>query len=195
MIIEAVSAIIIVVVALLLYLGARRVRYTSVDYTVIGLVGVVLGVVFVPWWTVYYIVKAIAGPVGARLATYGLWFMAAPLAAVLVRKPMSALLGETVAGLIESLIPTAGGFTNLIYGFAQGLASEIAYAAGLYRSYGPVVTALAGGLAAFPGVALDAVLFGDIYPWDLMVWIILGAFVSGLVYGLVAYLVGRVVRP
>ncbi|AFK51375.1 ABC transporter subunit [Thermogladius calderae 1633] len=195
MLLELVSLLIVVLTALALYFAAKKTRYTAIDYTVLGLVGVVFGVVFVPWWTAYYVVKAVGGPVVARLLTYGLWFMAAPMAAVLIRKPLSAFLGETIAALIESLIPTAGGLTNLVYGFAQGLASEVAYAAGAYRSYGLVASSLAGGLAAFPAVALDAVLFGDIYPWHYMVWIVLGAFVSGLMYGAIAYLVGRVVRP
>lgn len=181
--------------ALALLAFARRLsKFTGVDYAVLGAVAVAFGVVFVPWWTAYYAVKAVAGPVAARLATYGLWFMAGPTAAALLRKPLSALLGETLAALVETLIPTAGGFTNLIYGFAQGLASEAAYAAAGYRRYGAAVTALAGGLAAFPAVALDAVLFGDIYPAGYMALIAAAAFASGVVYGLVAHYVGRAAR-
>ncbi|WP_440059359.1 ECF transporter S component [Thermogladius sp. 4427co] len=194
MIFEIASVLIVVVIAVALYYAGKRARYTGIDYTLLGLVGVVFGIVFVPWWTVYYIIKAIGGPIVARIVTYGLWFMAAPMSAVLIRKPLSGLLGESIAGLIESLIPQAGGLTSLIYGFAQGLASELAYAAGRYRNFGLVTSALAGGLAGFPAVALDALLFGDIYPWDYMFWIIIAVFISGLIYGVLAYLVGRTVR-
>jgi len=112
-----------------------------------------------------------------------LWFIGAPLAATLIRKPGSALLGETLGALVETLIPTPGGFTNLIYGVAQGLASEAGYAMLRYRKFTPAAGALAGALAAFPCIALDALLFGEIAPPPvLMLWLI-AAIISGAVYG------------
>jgi len=84
------------------------------------------------------------------------------------------------------VIPTVGGFTNLIYGIAQGLFSEAGYAVLRYRSWGIPAGALAGALAGIPAVALDAVLFGSIAPPGVMALWLLAAMVSGGIYGAIA---------
>lgn len=161
-------------------------RYTALDMAYLGLVAVVSGVIFALTWNVYYAASAAGGPVAARLLSYGLWFIGAPLGATLVRKRGSAFLGEFLGALVETLIPTYGAFTNLIYGFAQGLASEAAYALFRYRKFGVLQAALAGALAGPPCVALDALLFGDIYPAEVMLLLTVAAVVSGAVYGAAA---------
>ena len=173
---------------------AIRLRYTVIDYTLLGVVAVVAGLIFYATWFVYYAAKAVGGPILARLVSYGLWFMGAPLGAALIRKPGSAFLGETLGALVETVIPTVGGFTNLIYGVAQGFASEIAYAIFKYRRYTPAVGALAGALAGFPCVALDAVLFEEIAaPPVMMLWLI-AAVASGAIYGFIASIIGLRIR-
>lgn len=172
----------------------RGYRYTMVDILVLGVIAAVYAVIFYSAWPVYYAVSAAGGPIIARLATYGIWFMAAPLAASLIRKPLSALLGETLPALVESIIPTPGGLTNLIYGLTQGLFSELSYAAFRYREYGWLQSGIAGALPAVPAVTLDAVLFGDIYPWGEMTLIIVAAAISGAIYGVVAHSIARILR-
>ncbi len=172
----------------------RNVKYTAVDLAMLGVVATVSGVVFTLTWSVYYFASAIGGPILSRLLTYGLWFMAAPLAASLIKKPFSAFLGETLGALIETIIPTVGGFTNLIYGLAQGFASELAYVLTRYKRYGLFEAMLAGALAAPPCIALDAILFGEIYSTELMIILTIGAAISGAIYGAVAFTVARAVR-
>jgi energy-coupling factor transport system substrate-specific component len=172
----------------------RRPSYTAIDYAVLGAIAVAFGIMFAPWWTVYYGLKSALGPIPAKLITYGLWFFPAPLAAVILKKPLSAFMGETLAALVESLIPNAGGFTNLIYGLAQGAFSEIAFAAGRYKRFGAFISALSGALAGIPSVLLDAVLYSSIYPLDYMIYIIIAVMASGAIYGYLAYLVGKVVK-
>jgi len=169
-------------------------RYTALDLACLGVVAAVAGVIFALTWNVYYFGKAIGGPIVARIVSYGLWFIGAPLAASLIRKPLSAFLGETLGALVETIIPTYGGFTNIIYGVAQGAASEIAYALFRYRKFGVAQAALAGALAGFPCVALDAILFGDIYPPNVMAVITIAAVISGAIYGVVAATVVKAIR-
>lgn len=164
-----------------------------VDILVLGVIAAIYGVLFYIWWDVYYAVKAVGGPVAARLVTYGLWFMPAPLAASLIRKPGSAVLGEVLPALLESIIPTPGGLTNLIYGVAQGVFSEASYAGFLYKKYGLLQAILAGALPALPAFALDAALFGDIYPVNEAVIVVSAIAVSGALYGAIAHSVARVV--
>ncbi len=171
-----------------------KVRYTGIDLALLAVTAVVSGVIFTVNWTFYYVVEAFAGPIGARLLTYGLWFIGAPLAASVIRKPGSAFLGEFLGALVETLIAPQGGITNAIYGFAQGLASEVGYAAFLYRSWGLLPTALAGFLAGIPAVALDAILFEIIgTSFEMTLWVI-AAGLSGSIYAVVANLVVKNLR-
>lgn len=165
------------------------IRYTAVDLAFIGAVAVVAGVIFYSAWYVYDFGNVVGGIYLSRILAYGLWFIGAPLAATLVRKPGAAFLGEFLGALVETIIPTIGGFTNLIYGAAQGIASELGYLILGYRRWGVGAAALAGSLAAFPCIALDAVLFAEIYPPQIMVILLIAAIVSGAVYGAIAALV------
>ncbi len=167
-------------------------RYSSVDYAILGVVAAVMGVVFVVAWEFYYLVKAALGPIGARVFTYGIWFMAAPLAASLIRKPLSAFSGEVLAALVETIIPTYGGYTNLIYGLAQGLASELGYLLFRYRRWGPVQAAVSGALAGPVAVALDQILFPELISLGTLLVLMLAATASGAIYGSIAYAVSRV---
>ncbi|MEZ0290376.1 MAG: ECF transporter S component [Sulfolobales archaeon] len=167
---------------------SRSLRYTSVDYAFLALVAVVSGIIFYATWFVYEFGSSIGGPIFARLISYGLWFVGAPLAASLLRKPLSAFLGETLGALVETLIPTIGGFTNLIYGVAQGLFSEAAYLMFRYKRWTLDVAILAGALAGIPAVMLDAVLFGEIATPSVMLAWTVAAMVSGGLYGSIAFL-------
>lgn len=172
----------------------RTVKFTSVDLALLAVVGVVSGVVFTAAWTVYNVSEAIAGPIGARIISYGLWFMGAPLAASLIKKPSSALLGEFLGALVETLVAPAGGITNVIYGLAQGLASELGYLVFRYRRWDAFLGALAGALAGIPAVGLDALLFGLIGgPVEMGLWI-LAACVSGAIYGALVSSIGLSIR-
>ncbi len=169
-------------------------RYTTIDYAYLGVVAVVMGVVFYGTWYVYYFGKAIGGPIFARLISYGLWFIGAPLGATLIKKPFSAFLGETLGALIETIIPTVGGLTNLMYGVIQGLLSELIYLVFGYRRFDYITGALAG-LAAAPGaIVLDAILFEDIATVEVMALWLLAAMISGAIYGGLASIVAEYVR-
>ena len=175
--------------------GPASRSYTAIDFAYLAVVGVVSAVIFWAAWYVYDYGKALGGPIGARLLSYGLWFIGAPLGASLLRKPYSAFLGETLGALIETFLPTAGGFTNLEYGIAQGFLSELVYAAFRYKRWDPVVAGLAGAAAAPAAVALDAILFQEIFSPGLMIVLVVAAAVSGFIYGYIAAKAVEAVRP
>ena len=176
------------------YVGGSSRGYTVMDFAYLAVVAVVSGIIFFFTWNVYEAAKAIGGPVFARLVSYGLWFIGGPLGASLVRKPGSAFLGETLGALVESFIPTAGGFTNLIYGAAQGALSELVYLATGYRRFDPLIGGLAGAAAAPAAIALDAILFQEIATPALMTAWIVAAAVGGFIYGAVAAAVASRLR-
>jgi len=175
-------------------MSTRRYRYTAIDLAYLGVVAAISGVIFALTWEVYYIGSVIGGPIGTRILSYGLWFIGAPLAATLIRKPFSAFLGETLGALVETIIPTYGGFTNIIYGVSQGFFSEIGYMIFKYERYDPWIGGLSGVLAGIPCVILDALLFKEIYPPQIMLSLLIAAMVSGGIYGYIASLAVRSIR-
>ncbi len=82
---------------------------------------------------------------------------------------------------------TIGGVANLIYGIAQGLASEVGYVLFRYKRFDALTAFIAGALAGFPAVSLDAVLFSEIASPEVMLLWYVAAVISGGFYGLVAY--------
>ncbi len=174
------------------YTGAGSSRsWTPIDFAYLAVVAVISAIIFYAAWYVYDAAKAIGGPIFARMISYGLWFIGAPFAATLIKKPFSGFLGETLGALIESFIPTAGGFTNLVYGAVQGLMSEIIYAVTGWKRYDEKVAALAGAAAGPAAVALDAILFDAIATTGVVLAWIIAAVISGAIYG---YIVARVVK-
>jgi len=173
---------------------AMRPRYTAVDFALLGVTAVVMGILFTLAWTVYEVADAFGGPIVARALSYGLWFIGAPLGATLVKKPLSGFLGETLGALLESLLPTIGGTTNLIYGVVQGALSELAYLFTGYKRFDAFIGALAGALAGPGAVALDAILFDAIAePPVMLLWLLAASF-SGALYGGLAALAASTFR-
>lgn len=80
---------------------------------------------------------------------YGVWFMAATLAAYIIRKPGVALITEMLASAIELLMGNSGGLTVVLTGFIQGLGAEAVFAAFRYRKWDTVSMILAGIASAF----------------------------------------------
>lgn len=80
---------------------------------------------------------------------YGVWFMAATLAAYIIRKPGIALITEMLASAIELLMGNSGGLTVVLTGFIQGLGAEAVFAAFRYRKWDTVSMILAGIASAF----------------------------------------------
>ncbi len=75
---------------------------------------------------------------------YGVWFMAATLAAYIIRKPGAAMITEMLASAIELLMGNSGGLTVVLTGFIQGLGAEAVFAAFRYRKWDTVSMILAG---------------------------------------------------
>ena len=164
-----------------------KAKYTTVDLALLAVIAAIFGAVFAFAWTPYYAIKAIGGKPVAVLLTYGIWYMAAPLAASLLKKPGAAFLGEALAGLVEALIPQIGGFSSLIYAAFQGLFSELAYASTRYKKFGTLQAVLAGALPSIASILLDILLWGSVYPPEVFAILLFLAAASGAIYGFLAY--------
>ena len=79
---------------------------------------------------------------------YGVWFMAATLAAYIIRKPGVALVTEVLASAIELLMGNSGGLTVVLTGIIQGLGAELIFAAFRYKKWNLGSLSLAGIVSA-----------------------------------------------
>ena len=111
----------------------------------------ILGVLFaVVYMAVFYGGTAISvalTPLGLSAfgfeLIYGVWFMAATIAAYIIRKP-----GAVLASAIELLMGNSGGATVVLTGLIQGVGCELGFAVFRYRKYNLLSMALSGVFAA-----------------------------------------------
>lgn len=165
-------------------------RWRVVDIAVASVIGVASAVIYwvvalvttAPWGVLEAIVPGLAGIFN------GLWLFAAPLAAVIVRKPGAAIYAEVVAGVLEALLGNQwGGLDTFAIALVQGVGAEIAFAVFVYRKWNVGTMLLSGALS---GVAcwgysffthLQAIdiagSYGIVY---LIATIVSGALVAGL---------------
>lgn len=143
-------------------------RWRIVDIITASVLAAAFGVIFWAWGLLW----AATGPVfvafpPAQGLMYGIWLMPAVLGALIIRKPGAALYVELVAATVSALLGSQWGLLTLVYGGAQGLAAELAFATGRYRHFGLLRAGIAGALAGATAAALDLVLY---YPEWSGVW-------------------------
>src|SRR5690625_1925554 len=142
----------------------KELRFTDLLITI--MLGVVFGVIMKFWDDLYTVVKPIL-PV-ARQLLYGMWFMVAPFAFLLIRKPGVALLSSITAAALSAFI--GHGFGVLVYGLCQGLAAELLFASFRYKRFGIAVAGLAGVASCFASLLLDLVYgYANLEIWALFV--------------------------
>jgi energy-coupling factor transport system substrate-specific component len=175
-----------------------------VDILVTVVIAVVFAIVFRLWAPVYDLVK-LAG-FNAEQLVYGMWFAAATVAFLIIRKPGVAILAETAAASGELIMGSPYGVEVLLYGLFQGLGAELIFALFLYRRFSLGVACLAGVGAAVGSFGMDIYkgYLVDLAGWNLTLYVVFrfigaivitGAFAYYLVKALEATGVTKLVRP
>ena len=117
-----------------------------------GHFGVVFAVVYLAVFDGGMALSAALAPAGlsnyAFEIIYGVWFMAATLAAYIIRKPGAALITEMLASAIELLMGNSGGLTVVLTGLIQGAGAEVVFLLFRYKKWNFVSMSLAGMLSA-----------------------------------------------
>ena len=170
-------------------------RYTTLDIVVAVVLGVVFGVLNSPFGTVYQAFQAAFGPVGANI--FGVFNISQVLAMYIIRKPGIAFINMMVNGLVQMLSGNPAGAITLGWGFTQGLGAEIVFAAFRYRRFDWVACFLAGGLGAntFSNVWTYSVYGFIAGSWQIMLaGTLLGVVTYGVMSGLVAWVLGRLLK-
>ncbi|MDU4696597.1 MULTISPECIES: ECF transporter S component [Paenibacillus] len=164
------------------------------DLLVTVLVSLVLGVVYHFWSSVYNLFSPLFFQ--ADELVYGMWFLAATLVFLLIRKPGVALIAEVAAAHVEILFGSEWGVQLVLYSILQGLGAELVFAAFRYRKFSGSVAALAG-IGAAVGSVIPDFFYGyvqDYEPWLLTAKYAMRAVSSALICGYFAYAVVKAVE-
>ena len=123
--------------------------------------------------------------------TYGIWFMAAVVAYLIIPKPGIALIAEFAAGAGETIVMGKFDIPTIVYAILQGLACEIVFAIFKYKSRSLMVAMLAGLVTALVSFPVDYFYgyLNEVAGWNLLLFIIFRA-ISGIVLsGILSYLI------
>lgn len=163
----------------------KGLRLTDILVTVV--ISIIFGVVYKLWSPFYYAVK----PLGLHIdqLIYGMWFIAAIVAFLLIRKPGVALLAEIASASGEFITGSEWGLEVLLYGVIQGLLAELVFALFSYKNYSMLVSIIASIFSAIGSLMMDLLKghIHDLAPWNLGLLIegrILGA---AIIAGIFAY--------
>jgi energy-coupling factor transport system permease protein len=154
-----------------------KLRLTDILVTVVLSIG--FGVIYKIWGPLYNMIK----PFGlhADQLIYGMWFMAATVAFLIIRKPGVALLAEIAASSGEFLMGSEWGLEVLLFGVVQGLFAEAVFFVTRYKRTSLIIISLAAVMAAFGSILMDMYkgYIGDLATWNLLLF--LGARLLGSV--------------
>lgn len=173
---------------------SRKRGLTLSDLLVTVLVSLVLGVVYHFWGSVYKLFSPLF--LQADELVYGMWFIAATLVFLLIRKPGVALIAEVAAAHVEVLFGSEWGIQLVVYGLLQGLGAELVFAAFRYKKYSASVAALAG-IGAAAGSLIPDIYYGyvqDYETWLLVLKYSLRAVSAAVICGYAAYAIAKAVE-
>lgn len=125
------------------------------------------------------------GLVGKQVI-FGMWTMAAPMAAMLIPKKGSAILGEVLAALAEMIYGSYFGPGVLLSGFIQGLGTELGFVVTGYKRYDylPLVYGAIGTIV-FSFVHTFIKYGFHVYPWWMILTLFLVRLLSVMFFGVV----------
>ncbi|WP_226643366.1 ECF transporter S component [Mesobacillus subterraneus] len=163
---------------------SKGLKLTDILVTVV--ISIAFGIIYKIWGPLYYALK----PLGLHLDQfiYGMWFIAAIVAFLVIRKPGVALLAEVAASSGEFLMGSEFGLEVLIYGFVQGLFAELVLMAFGYKRSGVIVVSLASIAACAGSLMMDFYkgYIEDLAAWNLALLIVMRTAGSILFSGLLA---------
>jgi energy-coupling factor transport system permease protein len=142
-------------------------QWRTRDIVVAALIGVVFGVVFTAWNTLYAGLAWVPVPISD--VVYGMWLVPAVLAPVVIRKPGAALFAEMVAAGVSAFLGSQWGPDTLLSGFVQGAAAELVFAFAGYRRWSLPILAIAAVASAVGAWAHDWALYYKDFAVDVQV--------------------------
>lgn len=109
------------------------------DIIFVTMLCVVFGAVYLGGVYLASFIATALAPAGLSMLgnelVFGVWFMAATLAAYIIQKPTVAVTAEVLSALIEVLMGNMYGPIVIVSGIVQGAGAELAFAAFRYRRF------------------------------------------------------------
>ncbi|MBV7504381.1 ECF transporter S component [Bacillus sp. sid0103] len=147
------------------------------------ILSVACGVIYLGWSTLWIPISALVGPVGAGFM-FGIWVIASPIVAYIIRKPGAAFIAEVAAAAVELLTGSHFGLSALLIGVFQGIGAEIAFALFGYKRYNLFTLMLSGAFAAIGSMLYNLIANGFGYYTLKVFFVTLGIHViSGIILG------------
>jgi energy-coupling factor transport system permease protein len=164
---------------------SKGLKLTDILVTIV--IAIAFGIVYIVWGSLYYVVK----PIGlhADQLIYGMWFIAATVAYLVIRKPGVAILAEIAAASGEFILGSPWGLTVLLYGVVQGLFAEAVFMLFRYKKYNLAVVILAAIASCLGSIIMDFAYgeIGDLAAWNLILFLV-ARFVGSILFaGVFAY--------
>jgi energy-coupling factor transport system substrate-specific component len=134
------------------------------DIIMVCIIGVLFSLVYMGVLFIAIPIQGALTPFG--LATfafeifYGIWFMAATLAAYIIQKSGAAFVAELLAAVLEMMMGNMGGALVVNVGLVQGLGSEAGFALFGYRRFDAFSLCVSGALTAIFSFAWAFVVSG-----------------------------------
>ncbi|MBH0156142.1 MULTISPECIES: ECF transporter S component [Fictibacillus] len=167
----------------------KGLKLTDILVTIV--ISIAFGILYKIWGPLYYAVK----PFGLHIdqLIYGMWFMAATVAFLIIRKPGVALLAEIAASSGEFLMGSEFGLEVLLYGLIQGLFAEFILFAFRYKRFDLFVISLAALGSCAGSLIMDFYkgYIGDLSTWNLTLFIVFRIIGSILFTGLFAVSIAK----
>ncbi|WP_310365115.1 ECF transporter S component [Neobacillus drentensis] len=149
------------------------------------ILAVACGVIYLGWSTLWIPISALVGPVGAGFM-FGIWVIASPIVAYIIRKPGAAFIAEVAAAAVELLTGSHFGLSALLVGVFQGIGAEIAFAIFGYKRYNLFTLMLSGAFAAIGSMIYNLIANGlgyysmEVFFTTLGIHVISGMILGGL---------------
>lgn len=173
---------------------AARKGLTLTDVLITVVVALVFSVIYSIWGGVYTALQ----PLGLHLneLIYGMWFIAAVVAYLIIRKPGVAIIAEFAAASGETIVMLQFDVMLMLYGLTQGLACEIVFAIVKYKSTALMVAVLAGVAAALSTLPLDWYYgyLGHLATWNLLLMVGFRVLSGALIAGWLAHVLYRALK-
>ncbi len=165
----------------------KGLKLTDILVTII--IALIFGVIYKLWGPLYGVVSTLGLQVEQLL--YGMWFIAATVAFLIIRKPGVAILAELAAANAEFLFGGQWGVSTLIYGLGQGLAAELIFAVFMYKRFDLFTVSLAAVASAIASFFIDYYYgyIGALALWNLLLLIGFRLIGSIIIAGIFAYFI------